>query len=221
METFLFFETHWLHEHHLVIVSYTWFIMAMLAVLSWLATRNMTTIPGKLQNFLEVVVESIDGFMQDTMGHHARKFFPLVATLGIYILVSNLIGLVPGFESPTSSVNTNASMALTVFAMTHIVGIREHGFKYIKQFMGPIWWLTPLMLPIELISHLARPLSLSIRLFGNIKGEDIVLAVILMLTPMLVPLPVFVLMIFTSFIQTIVFMILTMMYIGGAMEEAH
>ncbi len=221
METFLFFETHWLHEHHLVIVSYTWFTMAMLAVLSWLATRNMTTIPGKLQNFLEVVVESIDGFMQDTMGHHARKFFPLVATLGIYILVSNLIGLVPGFESPTSSVNTNASMALTVFAMTHIVGIREHGFKYIKQFMGPIWWLTPLMLPIELISHLARPLSLSIRLFGNIKGEDIVLAVILMLTPMLVPLPVFVLMIFTSFIQTIVFMILTMMYIGGAMEEAH
>ncbi len=221
METFLFFETHWLHEHHLVIVSYTWFIMAMLAVLSWLATRNMTTIPGKLQNFLEVVVESIDGFMQDTMGHHSRKFFPLVATLGIYILVSNLIGLVPGFESPTSSVNTNASMALTVFAMTHIVGIREHGFKYIKQFMGPIWWLTPLMLPIELISHLARPLSLSIRLFGNIKGEDIVLAVILMLTPMLVPLPVFVLMIFTSFIQTIVFMILTMMYIGGAMEEAH
>jgi F-type H+-transporting ATPase subunit a len=221
METFLFFETHWLHEHHLVIVSYTWFIMAMLAVLSWLATRNMTTIPGKLQNFLEVVVESIDGFMQDTMGHHARKFFPLVATLGIYILVSNLIGLVPGFESPTSSVNTNASMALTVFAMTHIVGIREHGFKYIKQFMGPIWWLTPLMLPIELISHLARPLSLSIRLFGNIKGEDIVLAVILMLTPMLVPLPVFVLMIFTSFIQTIVFMILTMMYIGGAVEEAH
>lgn len=221
MEPFLFFETHWLHEHHLVIVSYTWFIMAMLALLSWLATRNMTTIPGKLQNFLEVVVESIDGFMQDTMGHHARKFFPLVATLGIYILVSNLIGLVPGFESPTSSVNTNASMALTVFAMTHIVGIREHGFKYIKQFMGPIWWLTPLMLPIELISHLARPLSLSIRLFGNIKGEDIVLAVILMLTPLLVPLPVFVLMIFTSFIQTIVFMILTMMYIGGAMEEAH
>lgn len=221
METFLFFETHWLHEHHLVIVCYTWFIMVMLAVLSWLATRNLTTIPGKLQNFLEVVIEAIDGFMQDTMGHHARKFFPLVATLGLYILVSNLIGLVPGFESPTSSVNTNASMALTVFAMTHIVGIREHGYKYIKQFMGPIWWLTPLILPIELISHMARPLSLSIRLFGNIKGEDIVLAVILMLTPMLVPLPVFVLMIFTSLIQTIVFMILTMMYIGGAMEEAH
>jgi F-type H+-transporting ATPase subunit a len=221
MEPFLFFETHWLHEHHLVIVCYTWFIMAMLAVLSFLATRHLTIIPGKLQNVMEVVVESIDGFLTDTMGHQGRKFFPLVATLGIYILVSNLIGLVPGFESPTSSVNTNASMALTVFAMTHIVGIREHGVKYVKQFMGPIWWLTPLMLPIEIISHIARPLSLSIRLFGNIKGEDIVLAVILMLTPLLVPLPVFVLMIFTSFIQTIVFMILTMMYIAGAVEEAH
>jgi len=221
METFLFFENHWLEEHHLVIVSYTWFIMAMLAVLSWLATRRLTIIPGKLQNFMEVIIETIDGFLTDTMGHEGRRFFPLVATLGIYILVSNLLGLIPGFESPTSSVNTNASMALSVFAITHIVGVRVHGVKYIKQFMGPIWWLTPLIMPIEIISHIARPLSLSVRLFGNIKGEDIVLAVILMLTPLLVPLPVFVLMIFTSFIQTIVFMILTMMYIAGAMEEAH
>ena len=221
METFLFFENHWLEEHHLVIVCYTWFIMVMLAVLSWLATRHLTIIPGKLQNFMEVIIETIDGFLTDTMGQEGRRFFPLVATLGIYILVSNLIGLIPGFESPTSSVNTNASMALSVFAITHIVGVRVHGVKYIKQFMGPIWWLTPLIMPIEIISHIARPLSLSVRLFGNIKGEDIVLAVILMLTPLLVPLPVFVLMIFTSFIQTIVFMILTMMYIAGAMEEAH
>ncbi len=221
METFLFFENHWLEEHHLVIVCYTWFIMAMLAVLSWLATRRLTIIPGKLQNFMEVIIETIDGFLTDTMGQEGRRFFPLVATLGIYILVSNLIGLIPGFESPTSNVNTNASMALSVFAITHIVGVRVHGVKYVKQFMGPIWWLTPLIMPIEIISHIARPLSLSVRLFGNIKGEDIVLAVILMLTPLLVPLPVFVLMIFTSFIQTIVFMILTMMYIAGAMEEAH
>jgi len=221
METFLFFENHWLEEHHLVIVCYTWFIMALLTVLSYMATRHLTIIPGKLQNFMELIIETIDGFMVDTMGPHGRKFFPLVATLGIYILVSNLIGMIPGFESPTSNLNTNASMALSVFAITHIVGVRVHGVKYIKQFMGPVWWLTPLIMPIEIISHLARPLSLSVRLFGNIKGEDIVLAVILMLTPLLVPLPVFVLMIFTSFIQTIVFLILTMMYIAGAMEEAH
>jgi F-type H+-transporting ATPase subunit a len=221
MEPFLFFENHWLNEHHLVIVTYTWFIMATLALFSFLATRRVSIIPGTLQNVMEVVVEGIDTFLTDTMGPQGRKFFPLIATLGIYILTSNLLGLIPGFESPTSNLNTTVSMAVVVFAMTHIVGVRVHGIKYLKQFMGPIWWLTPLMIPIEIISHFSRVISLSFRLFGNIKGEDIVLAVVLLLVPMLVPLPVFVLMIFTSCIQTVVFMLLTMMYIAGAMEEAH
>ncbi|MCX5824496.1 MAG: F0F1 ATP synthase subunit A [Deltaproteobacteria bacterium] len=221
MEPFLFFETHWLKEHHLVVVSYTWFIMAALALFSFLATRRVSILPGRFQNVMEVVVEGIDTFLTDTMGPEGRKFFPLVATLGIYILTSNLLGLIPGFESPTANLNTTVSLAVVVFAMTHIVGIRVHGIKYVKQFMGPVWWLTPLMMPIEIISHLSRPLSLSVRLFGNIMGEDIVLAVVLLLVPLLVPLPVIVLMIFTSCIQTVVFMLLTMMYIAGAMEEAH
>jgi F-type H+-transporting ATPase subunit a len=96
-----------------------------------------------------------------------------------------------------------------------------HGIKYFKQFLGPVWWLIPLMLPIEIISHLARPLSLTLRLFGNIKGEDIVLIVVLILVPMLVPMPVMILMIFTSVVQTFVFMLLAMMFIGGSMEEGH
>jgi F-type H+-transporting ATPase subunit a len=221
MEPFLFFENHWLKEHHLVVVTYTWFIMATLALFSFLATRRVSILPGKFQNVMEVVVEGIDTFLTDTMGPEGRKFFPLIATLGIYILTSNLLGLIPGFESPTANLNTTVSMAVVVFAMTHIVGIQVHGIKYVKQFMGPVWWLTPLMMPIEIISHLSRPLSLSVRLFGNIMGEDIVLAVVLLLVPLLVPLPVFVLMIFTSCIQTVVFMLLTMMYIAGAMEEAH
>jgi F-type H+-transporting ATPase subunit a len=221
MEPFLFFENHWLKEHHLVVVTYTWFIMATLALFSFLATRRVSIIPGRFQNVMEVVVDGIDTFLTDTMGPEGRKFFPLVATLGIYILTSNLLGLIPGFESPTANLNTTVSLAVVVFAMTHIVGIRVHGIKYVKQFMGPVWWLTPLMMPIELISHLSRPLSLSVRLFGNIMGEDIVLAVVLLLVPLLVPLPVIVLMIFTSCIQTVVFMLLTMMYIAGAMEEAH
>jgi F-type H+-transporting ATPase subunit a len=221
MEPFLFFENHWLKEHHLVVVTYTWFIMATLALFSFLATRRVSILPGRFQNVMEVVVEGIDTFLTDTMGPEGRKFFPLIATLGIYILTSNLLGLIPGFESPTANLNTTVSLAVVVFAMTHIVGVRVHGIKYLKQFMGPVWWLTPLMLPIELISHLSRPLSLSVRLFGNIMGEDIVLAVVLLLVPLLVPLPVIVLMIFTSCIQTVVFMLLTMMYIAGAMEEAH
>lgn len=221
MEPLLFFETHWLHEHHLVVVSYTWFIMAVLALFSFLATRRLNILPGGFQNVMEVIIEGFDNLITESMGHEGRKFFPLIATLGLYILTSNLLGLIPGFESPTSNLNTTVSMAVVVFITTHVVGIRVHGFKYIKQFLGPIWWLTPLMLPIEIVSHLARPLSLSVRLFGNIMGEDKVLAVVVLLVPFLVPLPVFVLMIFTSFIQTIVFMLLAMMYIAGAMEGAH
>ena len=217
MHPLLLLENHYIPAH----VAYSWFIMALLALLSFLATRRLDIYPGRLQNVMEVIVSSIDGFLTETMGHEGKKFFPLIATLGLYILTSNLLGIFPGFESPTSNLNTTASMAVTVFLMTHIIGVRVHGVKYIKQFLGPIWWLSPLMLPIEIIGHLARPLSLSMRLFGNIKGEDIVLAVVLMLVPALVPLPVFFLMIFTSFIQTVVFMLLTMMYIAGATAEAH
>lgn len=155
MEPLLFFENHWLKEHHLVVVSYTWFVMAMLALLSFLATRRLNIVPGRLQNVMEVIIDGFDNLLIETMGPEGRKFFPLVATLGIYILTSNLLGLIPGFESPTANLNTTVSMAVVVFAMTHIVGIRIHGFKYIKQFLGPIWWLTPLMLPIEIVSHLA------------------------------------------------------------------
>ncbi len=221
MEPFLFFENHWLKEHHLVVVTYTWFIMATLALFSFLATRRVSIIPGRFQNVMEAVLGGFDDLLVETMGPEGRKFFPLIATLGLYILTSNLLGLLPGFESPTANLNTTVSMAVVVFVMTHVVGIRAHGLKYVKHFMGPVWWLTPLMMPIESICHLSRPLSLSVRLFGNIMGEDIVLAVVLLLVPLLVPLPVFVLMIFTSLIQTLVFMLLTMMYIAGAMEEAH
>jgi F-type H+-transporting ATPase subunit a len=221
MEPLLFFETHWLHEHHLVVVCYTWFVMGVLALFSFLATRRLSILPGGFQNVMEVIVEGFDNLLTETMGPEGRPFFPLIATLGLYILTSNLIGLIPGFESPTANLNTTASMALVVFVMTHVVGIKMHGAKYVKHFLGPIWWLSPLMVVLELISHFARIISLSVRLFGNIMGEDKVLAVVVLLVPFLVPLPVFVLMIFTSFIQTIVFMLLAMMYIAGAMQEAH
>jgi F-type H+-transporting ATPase subunit a len=221
MEPLLFFENHWLHEHHLVVVSYSWVIMALLALFSFLATRGMSMVPGGVQNVMETIVGSFDDLITETMGPEGRRFFPLIATLGLYILASNLIGLLPGFESPTANLNTTVSVALVVFFTTHAVGIKIHGFKYVKHFLGPIWWLTPLMLVIEIVSHFARVISLSFRLFGNIAGEDKVLAVVVLLVPFLVPLPVFILMIFTSFIQTVVFMLLAMMYIAGAMEEAH
>jgi F-type H+-transporting ATPase subunit a len=213
----LFLENHYLPEH----VTYTLFVFALLALLSFLATRKLSVYPGTSQNVMEVIIGGFDGLLNEIMGHNGRKFFPLIATLGLFILTSNLIGLVPGFESPTANINTNAAMAIVVFLSTHVVGVKEHGLKYYKQFMGPVWWLTPLMVPIELISHISRPLSLTFRLFGNIKGEDIVLLVVLFLVPYFVPIPVFILMIFTSLVQTLVFMLLAMMYIAGAMEEGH
>jgi len=221
MNPIVFFETEWLHEHHLVCVAYTWFVMALLILVSFLATRGLQLIPGRLQNVMEVILDGFDNLLSDTMGPKGRAFFPLIATLGLFILTSNLLGLVPGFESPTANLNTTVSLALVVFVMTHVVGIRTHGFKYVKQFLGPVWWLTPLMLPIELISHLSRPLSLSVRLFGNIGGGHIVVGILFFLVPFLVPLPILVLKILIALIQTLVFMLLSMMYIAGAMEEAH
>ncbi len=202
-------------------VTYAWLVMIFLAVVSFLATRRMDLYPNKVQNVMEVIISTLDNLLLETMGPHGKVYFPLIATLGLYILTSNLIGLIPGFESPTSNLNTTVSMALCVFVMTHIVGVKIHGLKYFKQFMGPVWWLTPLMMPIEIVSHLSRPLSLSVRLFGNIQGGHIVLAVLFILVPLLVPLPILILKILISVIQTLVFVLLAMMYIAGAMEEAH
>ncbi|KFO68788.1 ATP synthase F0F1 subunit A [Smithella sp. SCADC] len=217
MHPLLFLENHYVPEQ----VMYALFVGILLATLSLLATRRLAVYPGSAQNVTEVIIGGFDSLLDEIMGHNGRKFFPLIATLGLFILTSNLIGIVPGFESPTANINTNLAMALVVFFSTHVVGVKEHGLKYFKQFMGPVWWLTPLMLPIEIISHISRPLSLTFRLFGNIKGEDIVLLVVLFLVPYFVPLPVFALMIFTSLVQTLVFMLLAMMYIAGAMEEGH
>ena len=202
-------------------ITYTWFVMALLVFFSFLATRRLQMTPGVLQNVMEVFVGAIDKLLIDTMGNHGKPFFPLIATLGFFILTSNLIGLLPGLESPTSNLNTTVAMALVVFFMTHIVGVQVQGLKYFKQFMGPVWWLTPLMLPIELISHISRPVSLSMRLFGNIEGGHIVLLILFFLVPLLVPLPIIVLKLLISVIQTLVFMLLSMMYIAGAMEEHH
>ena len=217
MHPLLFLENTYFPPH----VTYAWFLAIALSVLSFLAARRLSIYPGRFQNVMEVIIGGFDALLNEIMGHNGRRFFPLIATLGIFILTANLLGIIPGFESPTSSINTTAALAIVVFLSTHVVGVRTHGVKYFKQFMGPVWWLTPLMVPIEIISHFSRPLSLTFRLFGNIKGEDIVLLVVLFLVPTLVPLPVFILMIFTSLIQTVVFMLLAMMYISGAMEEGH
>ncbi len=203
-------------------VTYTWLIMVLLIVFALLAVRSVKMIPEGGQNFFEVVISGIENFQVEVMGEHGRSMFPLIATLGLFIFFSNVMGLIPGFYSPTASINTTLACALIVFFTTHIIGIKFHGFKYIKHFLGPIWWMAPLMLPIEIIGHLSRVLSLTLRLFGNIMGEDLVLAILLLLAgKFLAPLPMMFLAIFTSFVQAFIFALLSMMYIAGSMEEGH
>jgi F-type H+-transporting ATPase subunit a len=202
-------------------IIYTWFVIILLLVLSVLATKAVKTIPGGFQNFMEVVVGGIENMIVETMGEHGRPFFPLIATLAIFVLVSNLIGLVPGFFPPTANINTTAACAIIVFISTHIVGLKHHGVGYIKHFLGPIAWLAPVMFFIEVIGHLSRPVSLTLRLFGNMNGHELVLMIFFGLAPFLVPLPMMLMGVLVSFIQAFVFMLLAMIYIQGSLEHAH
>lgn len=202
-------------------VLYTWFVMLLLIGVALLVKSSIQTVPGGLQNFFEPIIAGVEGMIDETMGHHGKAYFPLIATLAIFILTSNLVALIPGFYPPTANLNTNAAMALTVFSMTHIIGFKEHGLAYLKQFCGPVPWLAPLIFPIELVGHLARPLSLTLRLFGNMYGHEIVLMIFFTLVPFLVPLPMMVMGVMVAFIQAFVFMLLAMIYIAGALEEAH
>ena len=211
---------HFAHAYPHVI--YSWFVILLLIVFAVLATRKIEMIPTKAQNFFEIVISGMEDFMVDITGEEGRWFFPIIATVFIYVATCNLLGLVPGFYPPTASINTTAACAIPVFLFTHFIGIKYHGIKYIKHFLGPVWWLIPIILPIELIGHMARILSLSFRLFGNITGHELVLAILFMLAgAFFAPLPIMAMGIFVALVQAFVFYLLSIMYFAGAMEEAH
>ncbi len=204
-------------------MTYTWLVMLFLILAPKLTLGKVELIPGKAQNFWETLVGGLESFMADNMGEEgARMMFPMLATFALYILVANMIGLMPGFMSPTSNLNITLGCTLVVFVTTHILGLKFHGAKYIKHFMGPIPWLVPLMFPIELISHFARILSLSIRLFGNIMAKETLLGILFMLAgAYFAPLPILCLGVFVSIVQALVFLLLSILYFSGAMEHAH
>ena len=229
-------------------VLYTWVVMVILMGLAVAATRRMALVPSGVQNFMEVVLEQFVELIDDVIGPEGRRYLPLIASLGLFVLTGTLLSLVPGMAGTTSNVNTTAACALVVFFAYHAIGIQRQGLgKYIRHFMGPVPWLAPLMFPIELISHVARPLSLSLRLFGNMTGGHILLAIIFFLmgfdgligwavsgsaagavvggvggvimvvftVGFLYPLKILV-----SFLQAFIFVMLTMLYIAGAIEHA-
>ncbi len=213
-------------------VSGALFVLSLLTLLSYLGFRKMALhtptdiVPsGRLtvRNFFELFTEMILQFLDDIIGHRGREFLPLIGTLGFFILFSNLLGLVPGFLPPTDNLNTTVACALVVFFATHYYGVKAHGFKYLKHFLGPVLWLAPLFVIIEVISHFARVLSLSMRLFGNIMADHMLLSLTLLTPSLLVlflpPLAMF-MGVFVSLIQTFIFMLLSMVYISLAIEES-
>ena len=206
------------HPH----VTYMWLCMIILIFFGWLAGKSISMIPKPAQNVFEVLISGLEEFTVSITGDEGRKSYPLVLTIFIFVLVGNLMGLVPTFYPPTANINTTLACALIAVGWSHVVGIQQHGFKYIKHFLGPVPAMIPLFLPIELIGHSARVLSLTFRLFGNMMGHELVVGILLTLGGMfLAPLPIMALGTFVALVQAFVFYLLSTMYIAGAIEEAH
>ncbi len=213
-------------EHHAVpdqIVMALVVAIGLIVFSLYIRRRLSVDNPGPMQHLLEVAIEAIQALMKEVIGKDTVKYVPLIGTLAIYILICNLLGQLPGFISPTSNLNITASCAVCVFLYYNYQGIRKHGFlKYLRHFAGPVWWLAWLLFPIEIVSHLARPFSLSMRLFGNIFAEELIIGSLnKYVFPFIASIPVMFLGLFASTIQAFIFILLTMVYIAGAVEESH
>jgi F-type H+-transporting ATPase subunit a len=174
------------------------------------------------RNFFEIVAESLYKLAESVLGHHnAPIYFPLIGTLFVFIFTSNILGLIPGVLPPTDNLNTTLAFGVFVFVYYNYAGIREHGLGYFKQFIGPLWWLAWLIFPIEVVSHFFRPISLALRLRGNIMGDHIVVGVFSSLVPYLLPVVFYGLGVFVAFIQAFVFCLMTMVYISLSVSHDH
>lgn len=199
--------------------------ITIISVVVWLRLRRSggSIVPsGKinLQNMMEYLVEWLLETMKGIIGEGAERFLPLIGTLFIYIFLSNLLGFIPGFVSPTSIITTNFGCALVVFIYYNYVGIKENGlFGYLRHFLGPVIWLAPLFLFVELVSHLVRPLTLSVRLYGNMMGDHLVLGIFSGLVPLVVPVIFICLGVFISLIQAFIFSTLSTVYIALAIQH--
>ncbi|WP_296304981.1 F0F1 ATP synthase subunit A [uncultured Desulfovibrio sp.] len=199
-------------------VFFSWVCMAVLFILAFIVRRRLTLVPGRLQNVFEAVIDTIENFVCGSMGEAGRKFVPLLAGIFIYIFSMNMMGLIPGLDAPTANLNTTVCMALFVLVFYNAVGLWKWKAHYVHHFTGPSKFLVPLMFPLEIVSHLSRPVSLSLRLFGNIRGEEIVMILFFVMAPILGTIPIYALFLLGKTMQAFVFFILTMVYIKGALE---
>lgn len=218
-------------KSHFSLTYVLWALVVMLFVLFG-ASRFSSSVKKKdgiippagfgMRNLFEMIIDGTYGMMVQVMGEKsAKRHLPLIGSLALFILFSNVMALIPGFGVPTASLTTNLGIAALVFVATHYYGLKEHGISYLKHFLGPVWWLAPLMLIIEIVSHFARPISLSIRLLGNMVADHKVVFSFFVLVPILVPVPFLFLGLLVSVVQTLVFCLLSMVYISMATAHDH
>jgi F-type H+-transporting ATPase subunit a len=206
------------HNQEWIILSHLVLTVIIVFIIANLATRKLQLVPNGVQNVMEAYLQGVISMGSDSMGEkNAKIFMPLIATLGLVIFTANMMGVVPGFESVTGNINFTLSLAIMVFIYYNYLGFKENGAKsYLGHMMGPVPALAPLMFPIEIISHFSRIVSLSFRLFGSVRGDDMFLMVLLMLVPWIAPLPGFFLLTAFGLLQAFIFMILTYVYIAGS-----
>jgi F-type H+-transporting ATPase subunit a len=205
------------------LIMVTIVVLFMMVLFGFLRTRYSVENPGNLQQALESIVEFLQEQLEENVGHGGQKFVAIIGTIALFLVFSNLLGLIPGFGSPTGDINVPAGCAIFMFLYYNYQGMKTQGVgHYLKHFMGPVWWLAPIMIPIELISHIARPFSLTVRLYANIFAEELLIAVFFSLVAFLLPLPFMAFAIFGGFLQAFIFITLSQVYLAGAVAtEEH
>jgi len=219
------FSTHeYLHVLNAIVATLICILLAVLLARS-LKNKKNKEIPStkfNIINFFELISGMLLSLATEIMGEkNARKFFPVLASIFLFIFINDFMGLIPGFLPATDNINTTFACGIFVFIYYNYAGFKEHGFSYIKHYMGPMIWLAPLMFPIELISNMVRPFSLGLRLFGNITGDHLVLGIFSDLAPLIVPIPFLGLGLFVSFFQALIFVLLSMIYLTLALSHEH
>ncbi|HAK88777.1 MAG TPA: ATP synthase F0 subunit A [Nitrospiraceae bacterium] len=201
--------------------------MGVLIGVALVVRNKLSLVPSGLQNIMETFADFALNLSRDNIGHRwGDKFYPLIGTVFLYIMTCNFFGLIPGFDAPTSNINMTASMAVPVFLIYQFYGIKVHGFKYINHFLGPIRsiYALPLMVMmffIEVIGHFVRPITLSVRLFGNMMAKHTLMIILGILAPAIIPVAILGLGVLVSVVQAFVFTLLTTLYLAGAVEEGH
>ncbi len=209
---------YWLPDH---VIMAMLVVVMLAAILIPISRRLSVESPGNGQQMLEQLVSGLEGLIDDVVGHgYGKRFLPFIGGLAVFIFTCNIFGLFFFVQPPTANPNTTFALSITAFIYYNLVGIKDNGlFKYLKHFAGPLPLLAPLMVPIEIISHLARILSLALRLFGNIFGEHTATGIFFFLFPFILPWPMMGLGIFGALLQAFIFIMLTMAYLNGAVPQ--